>query len=884
MSIALVSQGSSSGTNAAAATTGSFDSTGATLIVVAFNYSPDSPSPTVTDSKGNTYTLLSPITALTGALRGRLAYCVNPIVGSGHTVTVNAATVGYPTLTAYAFSGAGAYDSQETGDEQGGTSMQPGSITPSEDNCLLVVAGFHDQATTDNSVNSSFSTLDKVVTSGSNDDLVSAYKIQTTAGAENPTLSWTTFSWSGVVMASFKSAAPSGPTISSATANVDGDQLTVVLSEATTITDADGLTVETIGGATPGLTYVSGSGSDTFLFSVAPRIGGASVPLLQYNSAAGNIADLGDVTDHAIVNNSRKPIPPIEYVVPTIPATLTALLVGKTRIDVTSAAELTSLLTGGTVDGTTLAAATDSTDAVIVLANTSYVGEFTFPALGSAFWVFVVSEDMDSLPASGTRTTEADRAFMPLFTASDNGGSYNFFFATLHMAFGAEKYRFIGVSATYPLTSDIGLGLFVAGKENADLTGEIAADADIVTDVILDRCEFYGRDGAGYTDRKGVNFDVDGGAIIDGRILGIAGASGDDPMGIMVTFSGGNLLLQNLEVTASGENIIFGGTDGYRDVHENIVIRRCHLYKPRHWFAFDPSFDSYDRTIKNLLELKKASKVLIEGCVLEDVGESDSSQAYTAFVLTVRNQDGGDPGAVVEHVEARNCLVRNCGATMTITGENDGPTSLETNHIYAHDILSYNQNYWEQYGAITFPAYKISQMFEGRVYPNIRIEHVTAVIGPEGTANEYGNFVAIVAENADVEDMLPGLVIQNNIAEGYAASTLREAIMMSRPGFTWAANVGIPLITGDDYTVSNNVITGEDGDEQARYPAGNFFESTYSTIGFADYAGATEAADFELTSGSYRAGQANDATDGTDLGANIDAIVAATAGTISGVW
>ena len=575
------------------------------------------------------------------------------------------------------------------------------------------------------------------------------------------------------------------------------------------------------------------------------------------------------------------PTPPDEYNVPAIPGTLAALESGKTVIDVANASELTSLTSGGTVDGTTLAAAVATGPVVVKLAVTTYTGSFTFPALGNSHQIYVVSANYNSLPPSGTRTQEADRVNMPLFKAADNGPGYSFHFATLHVAFGAQKYRFIGLAATYPLDSDHGLGLFVAGKQNADLTGEIDSSDDVPTDIIVDRCEYYGRDGAGYTDRKGVNFDVDGGAIVDSRVMAIAGNSSDDPMGIMVTFAGRSLTLENLEVTASGENIIIGGTDGYRDVHTDIVLRKLWLHKPRHWFADDPSYDGHNRTIKNLLELKKASRVLIEDFVLEDCGDTDSGQSLSAFVFTVRNQDGGDPNAVVENVEVRNGFVRRCGVLASIIGEDNNHPSLETNRIYVHDVLYYDQNYYAQYGSIVeYPAIKISQLLEGREYPHLRFEHITCVLGPNGIPYEYGNFMSISVAAADVVGVLPGFVMKDNIFEGYAASTLREAVVAQYVGGGWPPAVGFATICAGEVT-SNNLATGEDGDEQLRYPAGNFFESTASTIGFTNYAAGTVAG-YKLASGSYRAGQANDATDGEDMGADIDAIVAATANTISG--
>src|SRR5262249_55792935 len=69
-----------------------------------------------------------------------------------------------------------------------------------------------------------------------------------------------------------------------------------------------------------------------------------------------------------------------------------------------------------------------------------------------------------------------------------------------------------------------------------------------------------------------------------------------------------------------------------------------------------------------------------------------------------------------------------------------------------------------------------------------------------------------------------------------------------------------------------NVIAGGNA---AIYPPGNFFPSSLAAVGFVDLAGGN----YRLApSSAYK----NAGTDGTDIGANIDALEAATAGVISG--
>ena len=88
------------------------------------------------------------------------------------------------------------------------TSQASGSITPSEDNCLIV-SGFGTTYTSaDETVSESMTITDRIATNGGvNYGIGMAYKIQTTATAINPSWAWTgTFNGAAKV-ASFKAAA-----------------------------------------------------------------------------------------------------------------------------------------------------------------------------------------------------------------------------------------------------------------------------------------------------------------------------------------------------------------------------------------------------------------------------------------------------------------------------------------------------------------------------------------------------------------------------------------------------------------------------------------------------------------------------------------------------
>ncbi len=184
------------------ATTGAVDTTGANLIILAT--SNDTGAAAVSDSKSNTWT---PVANEVGvAPRVRLFYCFNPTTDAAHTFSNDpAGSGGFPAIAMAAFSGAVTSPLDQHSEASG---AQPGSITPSEDNELVITAGIH-SATASQSVSSPFDAHQTANLIGSTGyALALAYEIQTTATARNPT-------WSGsasgqfTVIASFK-ADPGG--------------------------------------------------------------------------------------------------------------------------------------------------------------------------------------------------------------------------------------------------------------------------------------------------------------------------------------------------------------------------------------------------------------------------------------------------------------------------------------------------------------------------------------------------------------------------------------------------------------------------------------------------------------------------------------------------
>lgn len=170
-------------------TTTAIDTSGATLIVLGLAWFGGATEPTISDSQSNTWSNLTLGNANYPYVR--LKYCLAPSTSASHTIT-STHTNAYLGLTVAAFSGVTTYDSVENGGYQiSGTTLSTGSVTPSQNNSLIVTnLGMAGGAQTP-SIDTGFTIATHLGGSSGNwygCDL--AYLILATAAAKNPQWSW----------------------------------------------------------------------------------------------------------------------------------------------------------------------------------------------------------------------------------------------------------------------------------------------------------------------------------------------------------------------------------------------------------------------------------------------------------------------------------------------------------------------------------------------------------------------------------------------------------------------------------------------------------------------------------------------------------------------
>lgn len=193
---ALVANTAAATSNTRTVTTPAINTTGATFFVAAVTSWEPSVEVAVTDTQGNAWTNL-PAFFNTGNTRVRLSYATSALVGPSHTFSYLGPGTGnqaFCALAVAAFRGirlVAPLDGQSGTPPSGAsvTTLQPGSVTPTQSAALLVTAlGFDNSQTV--TVNLGFTITNQVNYGGSmNFGIALAYLVQATPAAINPT--WT---------------------------------------------------------------------------------------------------------------------------------------------------------------------------------------------------------------------------------------------------------------------------------------------------------------------------------------------------------------------------------------------------------------------------------------------------------------------------------------------------------------------------------------------------------------------------------------------------------------------------------------------------------------------------------------------------------------------
>lgn len=342
-----------------------------------------------------------------------------------------------------------------------------------------------------------------------------------------------------------------------------------------------------------------------------------------------------------------------------------------------------------------------------------------------------------------------------------------------------------------PKTRDVtlrGLEITASGSMIYDIVriGEWQTSvlADVPTNIVIDQCDIHGQ--TWQEVQRGIAANGANVSILNSTVREIHGR-GYDTQAVAIWNGPGPLKILDSALEASGENFMAGGADARIPnlVPSDIEIRRSRIFKPLAWRGV--------WTAKNLLELKSARRVTIDGNIMENSWVD--GQIGWGVLFTVRNQDGTNPWAVIEDVTFTNNSLLNVAGGFQLLGSDYNHPSLQSSRLkISNNIIRLN------------PALGGN----GRL---IMIQGYNDVQFLNNDANPAHTFLLLTGTNADGSLMLSErLVYQNNLVsygEYGAFADVDRPLTMYAPDVNvsgnWIYGPGIPesrKIVGNTYLLA----------------------------------------------------------------------------------
>ena len=453
-------------------------------------------------------------------------------------------------------------------------------------------------------------------------------------------------------------------------------------------------------------------------------------------------------------------------------------------------------------------------DTILLQAGATFTGNYTLPLKSGASYITVRSSAADSqLPAAGVRMTTAYAALLPKIKAA---GSLH----AIRTATSAHHWRLRFLEI---VGNSNGVGDIVRLGTGSETT--TAAQPHHIT---FDRVYIHGHATMG--SKRGIALNGGDTTIRDSHVSDVK-LRGTETQAVGGWNGTGPFLIENNYLSAVGVNVMFGGADPKVPnlVPSDITIRR-------NLFTKDLAWRGTTWTVKGLFELKNARRVLVEGNRFENTWEEDQ-KGYAMTLMPWNN--GAARWTAVQDVEIRNNRFDHIASGITIVGTHrkSGVVASQTTariRIANNLLTDVSKAKWGGHGAF---------LVTGSGAVDVVVDHNTIIHdGAVTNGNGSGN-VRFVFTNNLAKHNLDGIY-----GDGFGAG-----FVSLNKYFRYAI-------------IRRNVLAGG---VASKYPADNFFPPTSQFLGnFVSAAG-----------GNYRLAVSspynNAGTDGKDVGANVDAIEAA---------
>jgi hypothetical protein len=715
-------------------------------------------------------------------------------------------------------------------------------------------------------------------------------------GSDNKQIHWSasagTISTSGLFTApSVTTAVRATVTATSAGESAAKDSSTISITPAA----LSSLTIATsaLPDASQGSAYSAGlaasGGSQPYSWSIAAGSLPAGVSLTDSGTLGGNPARTGSfsfsvkVTDAAshtataslalavgIVSTNSKFDGPAElprvYVQSALANTPAA---GKTW-PVADAASLQSALNSSACG-----------DTISLKAGTTFTGAWTFPgkSCDDQHWIIIRTSAPDSsLPPEGTRITPcfAGVASLPGRPALNCSSTQNVMAklvmgqpsgsGPIALGAGANHYRFLGLEVTrLANASAVGnLAFPTAGSTGNHIIFDRVWMHGTVHDDTVRGIYLSGLTYVALVDSYLNDFhcEANSGTCTDAQAI----------QGGLGTAPGGPYKIVNNFLESSAENVLFGG--GHATLTPaDIEIRHNHFFKPLTWMPGQKNVvlgnhgDPF--VVKNHFELKNAQRVLFDGNVAENSWGGFSQDGFT-IVLTPKNQvtkNGGVcPICQVTDVTIRNSKFSHLGGGFQIANALASPGGVVPpfagERYSIHDVIldDINDAMYKGQGQLA----QVSTGVSAPLLSDVQITHVTAF--PSHMLFDVGN---------NSSPKMPNFVFSNSIV-----TTGAFPIWTVGGGSTTCAyNHLVPSTVLNtcfsNFTFSGNALIGVPSKfPPSSWPSGNLQLPDGDAAGFVNFNNGN-GGDYHLKSGGQFKSAASD---GKDMGADVDAIEAAIAG------
>jgi hypothetical protein len=428
-------------------------------------------------------------------------------------------------------------------------------------------------------------------------------------------------------------------------------------------------------------------------------------------------------------------------------------------------------------------------------AGAQFDGNFVLPNKTGSSYIIVRTSTADAqLPGTASRIELAHEPLLATLRAPNT-------IPALRTAPGAHHWRLIGLRF-------IGAG---AGDLIA-LGDSVQTDrAQVPSDLILDRVMLRGDATTGR--KRGIALNS-ASTIVRNSYIGGIRLSGQETQAIAGWNGPGPFVIENNYLEAAGMGILFGGAEPGIDqlVPSDIVIRRNHITRPVSW-------RTSPWVIKNLLELKNARNVAIEGNLLEN--NWAGGQSGFAVVFTVRAQGPRAPWTTIEHVRFENNVVRHSGSAINILGMDDAFPSGRARDIVIRNNLFTDINHVAWGGAGIF-------LQIGDEPADVHIEHNTVM--------HTGNVISVYGGTREAPRQATGFRFASNIVKHNTYGIFGNQVGTGNPA--------IAIYFPQSLIIGNALAGGT----ASLYPAGNVFPTVEALMGQFENPAAD---DYRLRSGSF---------------------------------